>query len=69
MKKIWNRWCNWINSREHPVLATIAVSFITGSLSAIIVSIITIGFYSYRSTLHMIIGLLMIITFGKPKKE
>lgn len=69
MKKIWNRWCNWINSREYPVLAVIAASFIIGSSSAIVVSIITIGFYSYRSTLHVIIGSLMYIAFGKQKKE
>ena len=69
MKKIWNRWCNWVSSREYPFLATIAVSLIIGPSLAIIVSIITIGFYSYRSTLHVIIGLLMYIAFGKQKRN
>ena len=67
MKKM-NKWYGWIRSREHPVLAVVAVSIMIGSVLSSIFSTL-IGIYPYNSGIYLIIGLLMIIAFGKKKEE
>lgn len=72
MEKLIKRYSEWVKSRECPLLYSVGTGIFAGSLlsNAISTTIsIIAGIPRYTERTGMIIGLLMIIAFGRPKRN